>query len=161
MKKILSLTAVLLFGTVAVANAWFAADPKATNGAANIKIPVYNNASSELAAGNVVAWDIDGSTGDNDLYVALEDANDTGIVAGVVWPAAIAANSSGTIVVYGFAECDVDSGGVAENGLLCTSNEGSGGEGKGCAATDGSGAYAVAPALIAGNSQGTCFVTVR
>ena len=161
MKKSLFLVAVLsmFLMTAGNAQAWFAADPRTTEGAANVKIPVFNNGSSSIAAGNVVALDADASTGDNDLYVALEDANDTSIVIGVVWPDAISAGSAGSVVVYGFAECDIDGAGVDENGLICTSNSGSGGLGKTCSTN--SAAYAMATVDNAGSTQTTCFVLGR
>src|SRR3990167_8649697 len=118
MKRILSLVAVLLLGLATTSHSYFgAASARSTDGSASVKITVYNNASADLDAGDVVVWDIDASTGDNDLYVTTTTTADTGLVAGVVWPDAITDGSEGSLVVFGFAECDTGTdGGVGEMG---------------------------------------------
>lgn len=68
---------------------------------------VYNNASADLDAGDVVIWDIDSSTGDNDMYVTTTTTQGTGPVAGVVLNA-ITDGDVGTIVVYGVTTVDTD-----------------------------------------------------
>lgn len=159
MKKYLSLLfAVLLVGAVSYqAQAHtIAADAKTTEGAAYHVWPVYNNSGSTLDEGDVVVWDIGSSTGDNDLYVTTTTTADTGIVAGVVTSGGIGVASSGDIIIYGLSQCDIGSVGVSAGGLICTSSTAVG-DGDACAATDGSGAYAIAG--IAGTSaQIECFV---
>ena len=157
----LILVAVLLVFAVTGAQAYFTiADPKTTEGAANVKVPVYNNSGGALDEGDVVVWDIVSSTGDNDLYVTTTTTANTGLVAGVVSQGGIASASSGSIVVYGLAQCDLAPPGSAGGGLLCTSA--TAGAGANCTAvTDEPQAYAIASAGIAGNAQGNCFVIQR
>jgi hypothetical protein len=159
MKKLfIVLVAVLLVGSVTVAQAYFGiADPKTTEGAANVKVPVYNNSGGALDEGDVVVWQIGSSTGDNDLYVTTTVTANTGLVAGVVAQGGIASASSGVIIVYGLAQCDVT---VAAAGtLLCTSAvAGSGGL---CTApTDEPQAYAIT-STTGSKAQVDCFVIQR
>lgn len=62
---------------------------------------VYNNSSSTVNAGDVVIWDIDQSTGTNDNWINTTTTANTHIVAGVVYPAAIASKDVGTIAIRG------------------------------------------------------------
>jgi hypothetical protein len=117
--------------------------------------PVYNNSGGSLDAGDVVIWDIDSSTGDNDNYVTTTTTAATALVAGVVWPSAISAGDTGTIAIYGMAECDVDVVGVGEMGPLCTST--TAGSGTRCTGTTG-GAYAISTEVGYATTQNTCFV---
>ena len=84
-------------------------------------IPVYNNSGGSLAVGDVVVWDNDSSTGDDDNYVTTTTTADTYIVAGVVWPSAIASASSGTIAVHGVVAVNMAGGGQTVKGMVCTS----------------------------------------
>lgn len=158
MKKIIFLSlAILLIGSLAYGHQ-ISSDPSGsmTSQFPGVKIDVYSAAA--LEAGDVVIWAIQDSTGDNDAWVEGTTTADTGLVAGVIWPNAIGAGASGSMVIYGMAECDTNSLGVAEGGLLCTST--TSGNGGNCAATDGSGRYAIATAAIGQTSQGKCFVTI-
>lgn len=161
MRKLLLVLVALLFVSVGNAQAWFAADARTTEGAANIKIPVYNNSGSALDEGDVVVWDIGSSTGDNDLYVTTTTTADTGLVAGVVAPGGIAAASVGSIIVYGLAQCDVGSLGVAAGGTICTASTAAG-DGDYCAnaGTAGNNSYAIA-GITGTSDQIECIVTVR
>lgn len=156
MRKRLSflLVAVLAVFTASSAQAWFATEPKAANGSGQVAISVYNNASADLDAGDVVVWDLDASTGDNDLYVTTTTTVETGLVAGVVWPAAISDGNTGSIVVYGQAECDVSTG-VEAAGVLCSSA--TAGSGRSC--TNPYYKYAIANTVAVAGGQTACFVT--
>lgn len=156
MRKIIALLVTLLLVSVGNAQAWFAADARTTEGAANVLIPVYNNSGGTLDAGDVVVADFDASTGDNDLYVTTTTTADTGLVIGVVWPADIAATAVGSVVVYGFAECDVDAGGIGEASTLCTGTTAGTG---GVCGEENEAKYAISNAVIAPSGQGSCFVT--
>lgn len=163
MKKYLIMIAVLLFVMTGSANAaWFIADPQVTDGAASVKISVHNDVANAvtLNTGEVVIWDIDASTGNNDLFVATTTTANTGLVAGVIWPTAIEAGNSGSMVVYGFAECEVGKGGVKAFGLLCTGA--TAGSGDGCTVVaDEAQAYAIVTSVVQPKGQGVCFVTLR
>ena len=154
-KVLIVLVAFLLICSVTNVQAYFKiADPATADGAGNIKIPVYNNSGSALDVGDVVIWDIGEATGDDDLYVTTTTTANTGLVAGVV-SAAIASASTGSIITYGLAECDIGSATITGAGIpLCTS----GTEGNGTNCTDASQAYAISSAAIAANAQGNCFV---
>lgn len=157
MKKILSfIFALLLLAGVANASVWVA-DPRTTEGSASLKIDVYNNSGGALDAGDVVIWDIGSSTGDDDLYVTTTTTAETSIVAGVVWPAAIASGGIGSIVVYGFAQCDIGGASVAANSPVCTSTTAGGG--KSC--TDASVKYAIQTVATAASGSDDCFVNVK
>lgn len=156
MKKVIILLVVLLL-TVAVTGAqafFMIADPLTTEGAAKVVIPVYNNSGGALDEGDVVVWDIGSSTGDNDLYVTTTTTAATGLVAGVVTKGGIGAGSSGSIVVYGMAECDHVEGGAGTQ--LCTST--TAGAGGICSTTAlESMSYAIVSAL-GSSGQSKCFV---
>jgi len=158
MRKVLfALLAVLFIAGVAFAHT-IGVDPKA--GPMIQTIPVFNNhASTTMDAGDVVVWDIGNSTGDNDNYVTLSTTADTGLVAGVIWPASIVAQSTGTMAIYGMVECDVAALVVSEHDQLCTST--TSGAGKGCAfsaAGAGGNNYAIAGVASTTASQIACFV---
>ena len=155
MKKIMTiLFSMLLIGGTAYAFLG-GVSPDSTDGQGSVVVPVYNNSGSALSAGDVVVWDIDASPGDNDLYVTTTTTAETALVAGVVYKD-IAAGEDGSIVVYGFAQCNVDANGVAAAGLICSSSTAK--KGKSC--VDNSMAFAIAPAAI-DNTTGTCFVINR
>jgi len=169
MKKLLSIIfALCLFGLcVSPAMAFFqVADPQNSDGAPSEKVPVHNDAANAetLDAGSVVVWDIDASTGNNDLYVATTTTASTSLVAGVIWPNDIAAGNSGSMVVYGFAECDVSTTeGAAANSILCTGV--TAGDGAGCTiASDEAHGYALTQEAASGgtsDAQVQCFVLQR
>lgn len=157
MKRIIAIAAILVLGIATVSSAFFgAANPTATNGDANVKIVVYNNSGSALDEGDVVVWDVDASTGDNDLYVTTTTTADTGLVAGVVSSAGIGSGESGAIIVYGLADCDLGEYGAAEAGPICTS--GTAGGGRTCASATADNAYAITAAAGAASAQVKCFV---
>ena len=121
-KKFLFLAALLFLArAVFAANIPDVEDPK--DGPAVWLMPVYNNSGGTLDVGDVVVWDTDASTGDNDNYVNTTTTADTYIVAGVIYPADITAGNSGTIAIRGVVQVDVVSAeqlGVV-NGPACTS----------------------------------------
>lgn len=156
MRKLFLVLVALLVVSVGNAQAWFAADAKTTDGAASVKIPVYNNSGATLDAGDVVIANFSASTGDNDLYVTTSTTADTGIVVGVVWPADIASTDVGSVVVYGFAECDVNIGGISVDGPICTST--TAGSGKACTSATAGYRYAVSNVAGGANGQVSCFV---
>lgn len=120
MKKILfSLFAVLLMcGTVMAGGIPDTIDPQ--NGPFFGSITVFNNSGGTLSAGDTVIWDIDSSTGDNDAYVTTTTTADTGLVAGIVWPAQITDQSTGSMATWGVVQCDV-AGNVVADTHLCSS----------------------------------------
>ena len=82
------------------------------------------NSSATLDVGDVVVWDILNSTGDNDNYVTLTTTADTYLVAGVVYPNAIAAGDTGTIAIRGVVKVDIAQAGASNitlGSLVCTS----------------------------------------
>lgn len=124
-------------------------------GPASAKIAVYNNSGSALDEGDVVVWDVGSSTGDDDLWVTTTTTTDTELVAGVVGAGGIGVAGTGSITIYGHAQCDVSTS-VAAGGLICT--KGTAGGGGACNEEDA--AYAIASAAITA-SQGNCFVLNR
>ena len=99
-----------------------ATNPQTTEGTAFTVVPVYNNSASTVSAGDVVIWDIDASTGDNDLYVNTTTTADTHLVAGIVYPGDIATNVTGAIVIYGIVTVNTESAGdITTDTALCTS----------------------------------------
>lgn len=147
------LVAVLAIFMASSAQAWFATEPKAANGSGQVSISVFNNAGAALDAGDVVIWDIGASTGDDDLYVTTTTTVETGLVAGVVWPNGISDGNTGTIVVYGQAQCDLITG-IASSGLLCSSAT----AGSGRACTNAQYRYAIANTAAIVSGQAACFV---
>ena len=139
MKKLLFLvlTLLLLSGVSFAASIPEGVD--ATTGPELWLTVVYNNSSNALDVGDVVIWDMDASTGDNDNYVnTTTTANYTGAIAGVVYPSAISAASVGSIVIRGPVAVDVlINQGTGLDGYLCTS--GTAGSAQDCTtATNGS-----------------------
>lgn len=116
-KFLFSLIALLVF--VGVASAQIAIDPE--NGPVSQLIPVYNNASATVTAGDVVIWDIDASTGNDDFYVTTTTDADSSIVAGVVWPNSCATKTRCTIAVWGTGVTVNTTGGPGTTSELCTS----------------------------------------
>ena len=85
---------------------------------------VYNNYTTELGVGDLVVWDFDSATGDNDNYVTATTTADTFAIAGIVYPSAIPAVRSGTIAIRGVVAVDlVSSPGhqATTNSLMCSS----------------------------------------
>lgn len=118
----LFLVLLAIFALVGVANAInIPQSEDAKNGPAIWTVPVYNN-TTVLDVGDVVIWDIGNSTGDNDNYVTTTTTAGTYIIAGVVFPSAIAAGDTGTIAVRGVVQVDyIATGGLAAaGGILCT-----------------------------------------
>lgn len=160
MKKLFSIIFALLLvvsitGVVSAHQATY--DPQTTSGGAYISVPVYNNSGSSMDPGMVVVWDVDASTGDNDVYVTTTTTADTGLVAGVIWPSTIAASSSGSMVIWGLAECNLSTSGAGEATPLCTSTTAGGGDM--CASGAGPGMYAITSTSGVASAQVGCFVT--
>ena len=106
MKKLLiAIFAILLMAGIASATN-VPRTISATDGPEVWLVSVYNNSSSTIDAGDVVIWDIDESTGDDDNYVNTTTGGATRIVAGVVYPVDIAAKSVGLLAVRGVVDCD-------------------------------------------------------
>ncbi len=97
-------------------------EPKAGGPEVWVQSVYVDTGSTALDVGDVVCWDGDSSTGDDDSWVEQCSAADTYLVAGVVWPAGIAAGASGTIAIKGPVQVDAVAAslGVA-NGLACSS----------------------------------------
>lgn len=123
MKRFLFLALVLLVSTGVASAASIPGAIDAKAGPEIWTISVFNNESSTMDVGDVAEWDIGSSTGDNDNYIIQADSVDTYLVAGVVWPADIAAGSRGTIAIRGPVQVDLLSslGGAAVGSLLCSS----------------------------------------
>ena len=120
----------------------------------NMTVPVYNNAGATLDAGDVVIWDIDASTSDERAYVTTTTTADTAIVAGVIWPSDIASSGTGSMVVWGLAQCDIGATGIGVSGPLCSSATAGGGDE--CA--DNAVSYVVSAVNGSLGSQVNCFV---
>ena len=145
--------ALLLISLTGVAQASpYAYDP--TNGPSALVVPVYNNSGGTLDEGDVVVWDHDASSGDDDFYVTTTTTAETGIVAGVVAGGGCATASTCNMVIWGIAQCDVNSVGVTEAGTLCTSS--TAGSGKSC--LDSAIKYAIAGSTTAVAGQIDCVV---
>jgi len=159
MKKLLyAFLAVLLIAGAAYAVS-IPQTEDAENGPFVWYVPVYNSNASTLAAGDVVVWEIDESTGDNDNWVEDTTTADTPLVAGVIWPSSIAVGASGTMAVHGVVECTVDASGVGAMGTLCTST--TAGSGGACAAGANYHPYAIATETIGISGTGKCMVIVQ
>jgi len=122
MKKLFLVSlAVLLMGGVA----WAISFPQSEKGDVGPyvwTVPVYNNSGSNMPAGTVAVWQITSSTGDDDNYVTTSTDVDTFLVAGVIYPNAIASTDTGTMAVHGVVTVLVGPDGVAEGSLLCVDN---------------------------------------
>jgi hypothetical protein len=106
---------LLVLGIAGTLCAWnFPTTEKYNDGGAIITRQVYS--ASALDVGDVVVWAIGDSTGDNDNYVATTTTANTYIVAGVVYPAAIAAGEVGSIAVRGPVQVDWVSAGSSTTG---------------------------------------------
>ena len=132
--RLFLLAALLIVSITGLAKAQtIACDP--LNGPCFEAQSVYNNSGNTLDVGDVVVWDIGSSTGDNDNYVTTTPTTGTFLVAGIVYPIAIAASSSGSIVTYGEVAVDTVTDGTAPaaGSALCTS--GTAGAARACAGT--------------------------
>jgi hypothetical protein len=87
------------------------------------------------------------------MWVSTTTTAVTALVAGVVWPRAIAAGDIGEIVIYGLAECDVTTIGEASD--ICTTT--TAGSGDSCASGTAGNRYAIS-ATAGSNTQVPCFV---
>ena len=164
MKKfslLFALLAVLMIAGVAFSHQ-ITADPYDSDaGGSTILVPVYS--AGALDVGDVVVWAIDDSTAgtdDNDLWVETTTTADTAIVAGVVWPSAIAAGGTGSIAIYGMAECDLSAVGAPAMAPICTTTTAGAGDNcwGGAAIQDASNSYAITTVGGAGSAQVKCFV---
>ena len=155
---LIALLVVVSITGVAIAHQ-ITADPyNSDDGGSTIFVPVYS--AGALDAGDVVVWAINDSTAgtdDNDLWVATTTTADTQLVAGVVWPSAIAAGGTGSIAIYGMAECDLSSFGAEANTPLCTT--GTAGAGDLCASSTAANSYAITTVAGDQSAQVKCFVT--
>ncbi len=102
-----------------------------TVGPCVVTMSVYNNSSGTMAVGDVVIWDVDAITGDDDNYVNTTTTA-TATVAGVVYPSAISTKERGSIAIYGAVDVDI-LGSVIANDKICAS--GTAGEAATCAHT--------------------------
>ena len=118
----LSVTGVIVYNNkVNAANVPSYIDPQA--GPEIWLTPVYvDTGSTALDVGDVVCWDMDASSSDNDNWVEQCTAADTYLVAGIVYPADIAAGATGTIAIRGPVQVDtVTSSLNIVNSLACSS----------------------------------------
>lgn len=120
-------------------------------------VPVYNNSGGTLSAGAVVVWDIGSSSSDNDAWVTTTTNADTAIVAGIIWPYPITAGTSGSMVIWGLAQCDVGAFAVTAGTPVCTSTVA--GTVSNCA-NEGR-MIAILNTTTAGSEQVSCFVNTR
>ena len=127
-------------------------DPKG-GGPTSLTVPAYNNSGATLTAGDTVIWDINNSTGNDDFWVTTTTTADTQLVAGVVWPGDISANSSGAIVIWGIARCDITSTNLGPGTPIC--NSATAGEATLCTDEDAAFAMTTEPASA---SLANCFV---
>lgn len=128
-KLFLVLIAILLTCGVASAVSIPQSENASTGGPYVWTVPVHNNESSTtMDVGDVVCWDIDSSTGDDDNYVYICDSADTYIVAGVVYGNDISAGDNGTVAVHGVVSVDYATSGGTHGGaagaLVCNSSSG-------------------------------------
>lgn len=108
MKYLRNLSLALLLSFVIAGFAFSAQIPDITQpktGPEAWSMSVYNNSGAALDAGDIVIWDIDSSTGDNDMYVTTTTTPGTGPIAGVV-KRAIGIAEEGSIVIYGVTSVD-------------------------------------------------------
>jgi len=127
MKKLFFIAlAILLMASVSyAATVGLAVDPKNNREVWTTTVYVDETSSTTVDAGNVVCWDVDDSSGDDKNWVENCDS-ETGLVAGVVWPADISGGSIGLIAIKGSVPVDVPSTGygsvIAANAILCSSS---------------------------------------
>lgn len=123
MKKfLLSLLMLLSFAGVSFATSIpEAIEPNA--GGANVWLEsVYNNSGSSMAAGSVAVWQVGSSTGGVSNWVTTTTTADTFLVAGVVYPSAIAAGAVGTIAIKGPVNVNAIAGHLnTVGGVACSS----------------------------------------
>jgi len=123
MKRIVLVFLALLL-TVGVASA--TNYPKAVDPKNNREIwvtSVFNSEeSTTMDVGDCAEWEMDSSTGDDKNYVVQCDAADTHYVAGIVWPADIAAQTSGTMVIKGPVQADTNVSALGAGSLVCSSS---------------------------------------
>ena len=151
MKKLIVLVAVLLMGVTSVFAQQYTDIVEPQSGGPNVALQsVWNNGASTLDVGDVVIWDVDASTGDNDQWVATTTTADTYVVAGVVYPSDITAGSRGTIAVRGPVAVDVLMGLQTLDGQACTST--TAGAAGTCADNGASFGSVITPATSTGNS---------
>ena len=138
MKKFLLTALVVIFaGIASAANVQTYVDPK--SGGPEVWVDsVYNASNTDMDAGDVVVWTVGDSTGDNDLWVTTttsQGAAAQNLVAGVVYPVAIALGDVGSIAIWGTGvSVDVNASITTAGDELCASTTaGSAGE---CPATD-------------------------
>lgn len=158
MKKLLSflLVGVALLGVSTLASAHsISYNPEDTM--SQMTVPVYNNSGSPLSAGAIVVWDIGSSSSDNDAWVTTTTTADTAIVAGVIWPSAIGTAQSGSMAVWGLAQCDV-AGAITAGGPVCSS--GTAGLGGNCS-NEARMIAIMATTTVASGDQANCFVLTR
>ena len=131
MKKLLFLVLALLLGlSTSVFARECSQSPEPQNGGPeNCVTSVYNNSGAALDDGDVVIWDIEQSTGDNDNWVTTTTTGDTFLVAGVV-EGSIAIGDSGTITVYGVTNVDWVNGATLIDTPACSGT--TAGAGRGC-----------------------------
>lgn len=124
MKKLLLILALLLCGGVSYA----ANIPDVVNpydgGPSPWVDSVYNNSGSSLSVGDLVVWDVASSTGDDDAWVTTTTTANTNLVAGVVWPKAIAAGDRGSIVIRGPVTVNTSGNHAAGDGLCSSGTAG-------------------------------------
>lgn len=123
-KYLLSFLFALLFATGGAQLACAVAIPEVEDprdGPAVWLVPVYNNSGGTLDVGDVVIWDTEQSTGDNDNYVTTTTTAGTSIVAGVIYGSDIVAGESGKMAVHGVVSVDMAAGGNEVDGPVCTS----------------------------------------
>lgn len=115
MKKLKLFSLAILLSFVVIGFAFAAQIPDITQpstGNESWSMQVHNNSGAALDDGDVVIWDIDSSTGDDDMYITTTSTKGTGPIAGVV-KGSIAIGDVGTIVVYGYATVDTVGAGEA------------------------------------------------
>jgi len=143
--RLFLLTCLLMLsitGLVSAANIPAAVDPD-DGGPEVWTIQVYNDddSSGDFDVGDIVIWDIDASTGDNDNWVTTTATADyTGAIAGIVYPKAIAYHETGSVAIWGSVQADILNGhGQTLYGYICTSA--TAGSGRDCASATNSTEY--------------------
>lgn len=151
MKKLLFVLALLLIAVPAFAIS-IPQSESGTTGPAIVTIPVYNNSGGTMDAGDVAVWDIGSSTGDNDNWVTTTTTADTFLVAGVVYPADIAAGDVGTIAVRGVVQVDFGATGTGAAGSLLCSDSVAGAADNCTSSTGDKNAFGIVTTAVSSNS---------
>src|SRR3990167_11398181 len=121
-KLLLALMAFLLLGGVSfAANIPNVVDPDDGSPSEVWITPVYNNSGGTLDVGDVVVWDMEQSTGDDDNWVTTTTTAATSLVAGVVYPRDIVSADIGTIAIRGPVAVDAAGSLNSVDGPACTS----------------------------------------